>query len=252
MVQAVDRAIAILFSFASAKRALSVAEIAEVANLNRTTVHRLLGTVERHGLVQRIPDGNRYHLGPRLLQLSGAYLQFGNLQTAAISRLTLIRDETEETAALHLRQGCSRVVAFQVESHRELRRTYPDIGEPIALDVGAPSRAILAFMDPEEVSTCLEAGLSELWTSKEALDAELSQIRTRGYAVSFQERSDGVVSVAAPVFDHFGNPIASINLSGPVTRINDEWLSVLADAVVGAGASLSHDLGYVSDKEVQQ
>ncbi|HEX5771045.1 MAG TPA: helix-turn-helix domain-containing protein, partial [Nocardioidaceae bacterium] len=131
--QSVRRAIEVLFCFGADAPALSAADVAARSGMNRTTAWRYLQTLAGTGLVREVGEG-RFALGPRTVSLAEAYTsQWGDLEAVASAALVRLRDGVGETAALHLRQGWSRVVVRQVESRHELHRTYRELGEPISL-----------------------------------------------------------------------------------------------------------------------
>ncbi len=255
-VQSVDLAFEILFAFSVDRPVLGVSEVARLVGLNRTTAHRLLVTLEGCGVVRRDPATQKYTLTARVLQFSNTFLQLSGIRTAAMGPMTALRDATNETAALHIRDGFGRIILAQVESHRELRRTYPNLGEPIPLHLGAPSKAILAFMTAEEIAlyldqTSLSGTTPFAWPSREALEEELARVREQRYAVSCQERSLGVLSIAAPIFDRSGAVVASINVSGPLSLIGEAERAAYAPLVVHAASDISRTLGYLGSESTR-
>lgn len=248
MIQSIERAIAILFAFSIERPSLSSAEVAQLVGLNRTTAHRILGTLEECGVIHREAARQKYGLSPRVLYLSNTFLQLSDIRNAGMAPLTELRDLTRETSALHIRDEYSRVIVSQVESHRELRRTYPNLGEPIPLHLGAPSKAILAFMSSDEIAEYLDQLTSfEPWAHRQSLEHELVGIVKKGYAISFQERAKGIVSIAAPIFDRSGVAVASVNVSGPVAHIGEAERDIFAAVVVRAARDISRALGYSND-----
>lgn len=254
-VQSVERAFEILFAFSADRPVLGASEIARLIGLNRTTAHRLLVTLEACGVVRRDPPTQKYTLTARVLQFSNTFLQLSGVRAAAMAPMAALRDATNETAALHIRDGFGRIVLAQVESQRELRRTYPNLGDPIPLHLGAPSKVILAFMAPDEIAlyldqTTLSGTTPFAWPSREALEEELARIGKQGYAVSCQERSLGVVSIAAPIFDRSGAVVASVNVSGPLSLIGEDERRSYAPLVVHAASDISRALGFIGSEPI--
>lgn len=247
--QSVRRAVELLFAFSIDRPALSVSQLAAAASLNRTTVYRMLASLEQADLVRRHPVTSLYSLGPRILRLAEVYLhQLSDLRTVAATPLTWLRDQTGETAALHVREGLTRVVVAQVESRHEVRRTYPDMGERLSLHRGAPSQAILAFLGPDAIERYI-AEAPGRWPDFDPAEAQelrdrLAEVRRAGYAISNQQRTPGVISVAAPLFDHTRTVVGAVNVSGPVQRITFEDAERFAPLVVEAATRISSDLGY--------
>lgn len=250
-VQSVRRAMQVLSAFSVEHPRLGVAEIAQIVGLNRTTVHRLVATLEASGLIRRDPVSNKYTLSARVLHLADVFLQQSDLRSVAQQPLTTLRDSTNETAALHQREGSYRLVINQIGANRDIRHMYRNIGEPIPLHLGAPGKVILAFSSPAEITSYLDAELLESTTPHSITDPkvlreELEAIAQQGYAVSWEERTLGVVSLAAPIFDATGTAIASVNVSGPSQRIRKSDVRTFIPLVIQAATEISQGLGYRS------
>lgn len=246
-VQSVVRAFDILYCFDEEHPTLAAAEVAARLKLNRTTAHRFLLTLERCHAVRRTAD-RRYSLHPRLLQLASVLLRGSDLHAASLGPMTALRDATGETVALHVYDNLSRLVFMQVESVHELRVTYPRLGEEIPLHLGAPSKAILAFLPADTVMAYLKQGelvgiTPNSITSPACLRRELEEIRRRGYAVSNQERRTGVVSIAAPIFDATGAVVAAVNVVAPLSRVQGHVVDEIGERVRATASQISTALG---------
>lgn len=246
--QTVVRAFDILYCFTEDDPPLSVAEVARRVGLNRTTTHRLLATLEHCRAVQRSASGSHFSLHPHLLQFASIVLKSSDLRTVAQDPMARLWEKTGETVALHVRDRLSRIVFMQMESRHDLKVTYPRMGEEIPLNLGAPSKAILAFLSEEEVQTFLDIG--ELTGTTEAsitdvpsLVSEIETTRARGYSLSFEERRKGVASIAAPIFDAGGSVIAALNVIGPKIRIDGDTVEEFASLVRETAQEISGRLG---------
>jgi DNA-binding IclR family transcriptional regulator len=240
--QSVWRAVDVLFCFDADHPSLSAAEVAEALAMNRTTAWRYLQTLAGTGLVREVGDG-RFGLGARTLSLAGAYTsQWAELEAVAGAALLRLRDAVGETAALHLRQGWSRVVVRQLESRHELHRTYRDVGVPISLLVGAPSRVILAALPVAELDVYLGAHLrSQASDDPEGdpvdrvqLERDLEEIRSAGFALSRGARVANVASVAAAIHDREGQVLGAVNVTGPADRLPESEIRAVAAEVTGS------------------
>ena len=225
-VQSIDRAVAILRCFNGRKPELGISELARSTGLSTSTVHRLLSAMQTNHLVRQ--TGNkRYGLGPLLLQLANSGAMPRTLKDAALPFMTDLRDETDETIGVHeLLASGQRIVAAQVESHQELRRTYTDIGVPIPLVYGGPGKAILCAIPEDEWPRHL-AGRIDPVTSRTTVDPaeierELRAGRARGYVQSRGQRTVGISAVAAPIFDHSPKVVGAIGASIPEVRMTQD------------------------------
>ena len=135
----------------------------------------------------------------------------------------------------------------QVESHHPLRRTYTELGVPIPLPYGAPGKVLCAWLPPARREAVLNQELTQL-TPTTVIDpaelrTQLDETVRRGFAISIAERTPGIRSVAAPVFDHNGIVTACLSVSGPEMRMPAERLQDLGAPVRRAAYAASEALG---------
>ena len=246
-VQSIDRAAAILRCFADHPGELTLSEIARATGLTTSTAHRLLASMQANQLVRQT-QGRRYTPGQLLVHLVRRGAVSTSLREAAVPVMVALRDEVEETVGLHtLTQSDERMVVDQVESHHALRRTYTEIGVPIPLPYGAPGKVLTAWLPRKRREKVLSHELSQLTPTTvidpAVLRSQLDETVRRGFAVSYAERTPGIRSVAAPVFDHHGSIAGCLSVSGPELRMPVERLQELGAAVRRAGHAASEALG---------
>lgn len=246
-VQSVDRAVAILRCFSGRTPTMGVTEIARATGLTTSTTHRLLEAMQSNRLVRQTTD-RRYALGPLVVQLVRSGAIPATLQDAALGQMQALRDKVEETVGLHkLLQSLEREVVDQVESHHPLRRTYTEVGVPIPLPHGAPGKVLLAFLpfhlQVAALSKPIERVTPRTVTDPRTMRKQLVSIREVGYAMSFAERTHGIHSVAAPVFDHSEAVVAALSLSGPEIRMTRPRMRALGEDITLAAWSVSETLG---------
>jgi IclR family acetate operon transcriptional repressor len=249
-VQSIDRAVAILRCFSGRKPELGISDLARSTGLSTSTVHRLLGAMQENHLVRQTGT-KRYGLGPLLLQLANSGAMPRTLREAALPFMTDLRDEFDETVGLHELHGDHRIVAAQVESHQELRRTYTDIGVPIRLAYGGPGKAILSAMSAEERRRHLSEPIRQITTTTIVdpleIEQELELARVRGYAESKAQRTVGIYAVASPVFDHTQNVVGALGASVPDVRMSDERADKIGSRVREVAWQLSMALGATAE-----
>lgn len=247
-IAAVERAIDVLLLFGRSSRPdLGVTEISGELGLSKAAVHRILTSLRSRDLVAVDPVSRRYSLGPAALSLGRAYLSRIDVRAMAAPELSLLSRTTDETVTLSIRNGDTRMYVEQVVPGREVRMEVA-IGVPYPLHAGGSSKAFLAFLTDEEIDSYLARhGLDALtrhtMTNADNLRADLNAIRLRGYARSVGERQAGAASVAAPVFDQSGRPVAVISVSGPEERFTPKMDSA-ARLLIDATARLSARMGY--------
>jgi IclR family transcriptional regulator, acetate operon repressor len=138
-------------------------------------------------------------------------------------------------------------VLDQVESHQPLRRTYTEFGVPIPLVYGAPGKIMLALLDEPRREAILgrpiEAVTETTITDADVLRRELRRDRERRFAFSLSERTPGIRTAAAPIFDATGAVTGALSVSGPEVRMPKSRLSELAPLVRDAAWEVSEILG---------
>jgi IclR family acetate operon transcriptional repressor len=246
-VQSIDRAVLILRCFSPRTPALGISDIARMTGLSTSTVHRLLGALLANRLVRQTAD-RRYALGPLLVQLVRGGAAPTTLHDAALPAMTALRDAVDETVGLHeLLPTGERAVLDQVESHQPLRRTYTEFGVAIPLAYGAPGKIMLALLDEPSREAVLqrpiEAVTETTITDPEVLRRELRRDRQRRFAFSLSERTPGIRTVAAPIFDATGTVTGALSVSGPEVRMPKSRLTELAPLVRDAAWEVSESLG---------
>jgi DNA-binding IclR family transcriptional regulator len=132
---------------------------------------------------------------------------------------------TGETITLSAMVGLQRTYIDQLVSAREIRMT-ADLGRLVPLYLGGSGKAMLAFLPDELQDRVLgmtpPAAEGHAAVDLESLREELAQVRRQGFATSRNERLQGALSVAAPVFDFYGDVVASLSIAGPTSRLDDD------------------------------
>lgn len=245
---AVERTAQVLSAFAQTdSQTLGVTEISQTLDISKAVVHRVLNTLRTIDYIGIDPVTRRYMLGPAALELGLAFLRHVDVRDIAKPVLEELSDKTQETATLSIRSGTHRLYIDQITPPREVKMTVV-LGRSFPLHAGGSSKAILANLRADEIESyiadvALEALTPSTITDPDRLMEELTRIRRQGYAASVNERQPGAASVAAPVFDHSGGPVAAISLCGPAERFQDETDDAAA-LIVAAGRQLSERMGY--------
>ena len=241
-IQSIERAAQVLEALSGGGNPMGVTEIARRVNLGKSTVHRILASLMRVRFVRMDPATHQYTLGYGLLRLTSGVLRGSEVSMIALPHLRDLRRKTRETVTLNLRDNDQRVVVERLDTSHEIRYV-AEIGWPLPLHVGAGGKAILAFMGETEVLGILEdASLSATRVRK--LKRDLREIRGAGTAYTLGERLPGAGSISAPVFDHEGAPIASVNVLSLEARLNAATVRNFRRLVRAAAMAVSGELGW--------
>lgn len=210
-VAAVERALAILGAFREGDASLALAELAARTGLYKSTILRLLASLERHRCVERRPDG-RWALGPMLFRWGSLYARAQPVEGQLPAALAALAEESGETASFWVRHGSQRLCLARVRSPSPIRDDL-SAGDLVPLPAGAGGR-VLTAPDP----------------------------RGQGTVATLGERNPETAGIAAPVFGAGGALLGAISVSGPRQRIAGRVEAHLA-TVTRAAADLTRRLG---------
>ena len=235
-VRSVQRAIELLQLFDPTHRVWSIRALADACALPKTTVVRLVATLEHRGVLWRRQDG-LIAIGPALLRWADLARSAWELPEAAREVMSDLSRRSRETVNLYVRSGTNRVCIAQHEGPQNLRHVV-SVGDELPLWAGAAGKVLLAGADDAfvgAVAACSPAGPAhhtELWDQVRSAAAS-------GYAVTHGEPELGASGVAAPVHDGEGRVVAALALGGPSARFTPERVKELIAEVVAAAQSLS-------------
>jgi IclR family acetate operon transcriptional repressor len=221
-----------------------VTEIAAQVGLHKSSVSRILATLEQEHVVERDEASRKYRLGLGLIAVAGPLLANLDVRRIAMEDLQTLCEITGETVALAIWDGSAAVTVEQVPSPQKIKHTSA-LGSRYNTGLSASVQVPLAYMDPDRVRRLLDTCPIRLdgdITSEHYLE-RLADVRRSGHAVNYGETSGDEVGVAAPVFDHRGKVVATILVAAPRYRIPESALPELTRACMVAARRVSQRLG---------
>ncbi|MBN9741742.1 MULTISPECIES: IclR family transcriptional regulator [Amycolatopsis] len=233
-VRSIARAVEVLELFDAAHPIRQLRELVALTGLPKTTVVRLLATLESLGLIVDRGDSS-YGPGAGLLRwvkLAEALWEVGPEARQIMARLA---ESCGETVNVYVRRGLDRTAIAQAEGTATVRSVVA-VGVPYPLASGASAKILLGGA-PDEVLHELAGRRSGL--ELEPLRREVASIREAGYAVTHGERELGASAVAAPIFAKDGRVIAALSASGPTSRFTADRVGRYVDAVTAAAREIS-------------
>ena len=207
-VAAVDRALMLLGAFQDGDRSLSLQELADRTTLVKSTVLRLLVSLQHFGYVQRLDD-NRYALGPAIAGLNRLYTSSFGLETVVPPALRALVEATRESASFHVRQGQMRLVLYRVHSSQELSDR-SNAGDLFPLERGTGGHVIMAFSGAE----------GKLY----------DRIRRDKVVALVGDRVPELAGVSAPVFGAGDELLGAMTLTMPRMRYRQEHIATVREA----------------------
>lgn len=247
-VESVQKAISILKAFTITEPELGVNELSRRVGLHKSTVSRLLYTLEQGGLIERSPETGKCHLGVGLIGLAGLVLSHSDVRRAARVHLRWLAEVTDETINLAVLDGQEAMNVEHLAGSR-LVKNIGWVGRHSSLHCTSTGKVLLANM-PENlierhIAKPLQPHTRFTITDPAQLRETLAKVRQEGYAVGQEELEEGLNAVAAPVWDDQGRVVAAVSVSGPSYRVSPEKLPELAELVKEGGRRISAQLGYL-------
>ena len=249
-ITALQRGLRLLQLFSESPHGLTAKQVAGRSRLPVSTVHRFLANLESTAFLNCSGDVV-YQLGIACFAIGQAALGQLDIRRISLPYLEELNRITRETIHLTLRHGLSAVYIEKLDSPEQLR-IYSRIGATVPLYCTAVGKVMLAYMPDEEQERVLPQLALKSFTANtvgnlQELTAELYRVRKNGYACDLEEHELHIRCIAAPVWDHQGEVIASVSITAPTVRMAATRLRQLAPLIQTAGLQISRELGYPID-----
>ncbi len=242
----VSNAIGVLRCFSVQEPQLGVTEIAGRVGLHKSTVSRILATLEQENLVERDPQTRLFRLGLGLITMTGPLLADLDERRVAYPVLQELTEQTGETSALMVWNGNEAVCVEQIPSPQQIKHTTP-LGTRYNTALSASVQTFLAAQPPERVRALLLSGTINHFTATDTgIDTYqqlLREVSAEGVAVNYGKTSVDEVGVATPVFDHRDELVATVMIAAPRYRVTEEQVTHLVAACKAASEKVSQRLG---------
>lgn len=239
--RSLQRAIDILNSFDACHPELTLTEIAEKTKLAKSTVTRLLTTLELNSFIEKDPKTLRYKLGKQLILLGETAGKSFQLEEQAEMVMDVLHKQTKETVHLYVPEGKHRVCIKQLESPYSVKHLVR-LGENQELSMSASGKVFLAYQEKEFVKEIIKEEKPKKTFEELLKDFEL--IRKEKFAESTDENEKGISAVASPIFNSTGNVVASISISGPSNRFVPSERPEVKELLKESANEVSKKLGY--------
>lgn len=244
--RAVDRALEILLCFSQDEPSLTLTQIAKRAGMHKSTVYRLLTTLESKRFIQHVDENGTYRLGLGLVKLGSLVLKNNSIHRQAAPYMHRLSAEYRETVDLAILDG-AEVVYLQVFESPQRMKLATAPGERLPAFCTATGKAFMAFLPDDQVRTILKHGMRK-YTEHTTLSIpdihkDLRKTRERGFALSEQEFETGVNAVAAPILDANQYPLAAMAIVGPAIRLPLERLMQVGKTLRATTDAIAEDLG---------
>lgn len=245
-IPAIDRAMAVFTVLEQRPEGVRIRELVDALGLPRTTVYRILNSLELHRMVRRDASGT-YSLGPRILTLAARVVpesSHTDLRQFAMPHLRRVSSATGQSAKLSVADGDNALVIATMTGVPGLSLSVAP-GQRIPLHAGAAGKILMAHMPKAELDALLSAGLAAFTAHTVAetgsLLDELAEIRKQGWASDRGEFTPNIEAYAAGVADHQGRMIAALSVPF-LTGVSDEQREAIRTQVIVTAGAISADL----------
>lgn len=249
IVPALRRGFAILRMFTAERRRIRLPEIVRELDISRATAFRLAHTLEADGYLQRVADSNAFQLGINVLSLGFEYLSSLDLIEAARPALEQLRDQTEASTHLGVREGLEVVFLFRAPSRHRLRSNV-DIGTRMPLYTTTGGRAMLFDTSLQELRAMYNGVTMQRYTTWTPTNVDdlyqmVQSDKKRGYVSCPSAYTAGITNIAAPIRDATGAIVAAVVISDyeSLPSLQDKD-GLLKDQVLAAATTISKMIGY--------
>jgi DNA-binding IclR family transcriptional regulator len=251
-IRAVERALDVLMCFTSQNPELSMTEISEMVGINKSTVHRVLATLEGKHFLERDQATGLYRPGIRLVQMAFLTMEHNDLKRLASPFLHDLCDKFRENVNLSVLDDMDVIYLDVVESSQRVKLAAAP-GQRLPAFCTASGKAILAFVPEGNVRQIIERGMpgftSNTILSEQAFFENLHNAREKGFAISEQEFEEGINAVAAPIFNEKGKPIASVSIAGPAYRLTRDRALGIGPELVAITKQIAREVGLAVNLE---
>ena len=247
-----DKALMLLTYFTEENPVLGLSAISRLSKIPKATVYRLLNTFEKNGYLKKVDISgkqNQYALGMKFLELGYMVADSIEIKQIALPFMEKLRDKLNEDVHLVERHDDHAIYIEKLGCSHPVR-LFTKMGKCASLNAGASPRALLTFLEDDEIHGILHnielvAITENTITDRESLWKQINEDRRKGYCISYGETTLNTVEVAVPIFDHKGKPIASISTAGPEHRFCKSILSNIIQSTQEIGKEISKALGYI-------
>lgn len=246
-IQSIDRAIQVLKCFSEQKKELKLTEIADEIGLSKSTVHGIVSSLKYHGLLDQDEATQKYSLGLYLMVLGETVSKSLNIRNITSPVIQDVCNIVNETVHIGKLDGSDVIYVDKIESMQSMR-IFTNIGAKNPSYCTGVGKSMLAYLDEETVLSLfpdkLESKTTNTITDKSELIKELKKIRENGYCLDNEEYVEGLICVAAPIFDYSGKIKYAISVSGPTVRMTEDKIYETIEVVKNAAKKISYKLHF--------
>lgn len=253
VIPSLDRAISVLEFLSDAPRGLPLAELGRMSEIPKSTLFRILVTLQKRHCVTWHEKERVYRLGSRLWELGNRFLDQSDLYPTASRHMEALADRCGETVFLGTLEDGEIIYLRRVESPKSIT-IVKNLGQRVPAHCTATGMAVLAFLPEDEVDGIwdehgLQAYNEATVIDRATLKHRLTEIRDNGYAVVDGEYNSELLCISAPIFDHTHYPRASLTVAMLTSQANADRVRSVAGMIQEAVGEVSRSMGFLADRD---
>ncbi|MBM7634390.1 IclR family transcriptional regulator [Geomicrobium sediminis] len=250
MLQSIDRAMRVLDLLKEHHFGLGVTELSHRLGVAKSTVHRIVSSLEAHGYVKQEPGNGNYRLGLKFLEMQQYVLKQMEITSIARPFLDELSREANEIVHLVEQQDYEVVYLDKVEQHSNTIRIYSRVGRRAPMHCTGVGKVLLSHFSEAKLEQYFQQVPNRqkytdytVTTEKEIKHA-ITRIKGAGYSIDNEEHERGIRCVAAPVYNHVGEVNYGVSVTGPLDRMDDNKVKHVVELLTNSCRQISKELGH--------
>lgn len=249
----IGKAVAIVETIRTANRPLSIKEISEHLNLNKSSLHHHIKSLTEYGYLQQDSESRKYDIGLNLVRVGQAYLQRLNVRERGHHYLEQLSKRVNQTVHMLVLDNYEAVYVDKVDVNHQpgALQCSSFIGQRTDVYSTAAGKILLSDLEQGALDNLLQKIVlhpitAHTITEKAVFAKELTQAKKLGYALDLQEHSAGLQCIAVPILNLHSQCIAAVSVSCPIATISTETLkSEVHEQLKETGSLISRAMGYI-------
>lgn len=241
-INSIKRAIQILNLYRDGERYIGITEMARRLDLSKTTVFRIVRSLEAEGWLVQSSDSSKYGLGFEILAVASSLYRRYDWRDIVLEVMTDLKNVVDETVILSAYAVDAGICIEKVDCAEQIKLA-SERGQIIPLHAGATGKTLLANLPKEERKRILQKELvrytDRTLVDPEKLWEELDQIQKQGYAVTTGESNEGAMAIGVPIFDREGKLLYGLSVAGPLERMQQKGEEFLKESIIRAAEQMT-------------
>ena len=248
-IQSVEKACDLLIALGNSTEELGVSELSRMLNIGKSTVWKLLNTLENKGFIVKSGNSDKYSLSIKYFQVACQYYNQKPIHTVVRGFMEKLSRKYGETIHFAVKDGDEIVYVEKLDGTFNVN-IYSKIGRRSPLYAPSVGKVILANLEREQIMDFLNRVKLNAYTNKtiankELLMAELDGIRKKGYAIDNEEYELGIRCAGVPIKNIADKIIGGLSISGTTSRMTDELITEMIADLTQASSDIASHIGYI-------